>query len=343
LFAFTERYAGHLRLKTREVTPQANQYLCGLMQSGKRNMERIAEVVPESDEQRYQHFLSVSAWNERAVLDQVAREANRLSGGTAESALILDESGILKSGTKSVGVGRQYIGQLGKVDNCQTGVYAMHSLGERTALVDEWLYLPGLLDRRSGSLRGGGRAGTQEQDGTGSGDGAPLAPTRHPVCLGGRGRAARQGSRLPASAGGRWRMFPDRHPQRDQRLYLEDPEPAVPKRKASATGSSAVQGRQGAGRDGPLPGARLEVLAPPHGNGSDGDAVLLEKRLRRQTTYPLLSCAEIVRLLAELPPRRDRIEEERIRQMEVRHRKRQASIDAAYRKQQWTDAMAATG
>jgi len=111
------------------------------MQSGKRNMERIAEVVPESDEQRYQHFLLVSAWNERAVLDQVAREANRPSGGTAESALILDESGILKSGTKSVGVGRQYIGQLGKVDNCQTGVYAMHSLGERTALVDEWLYL----------------------------------------------------------------------------------------------------------------------------------------------------------------------------------------------------------
>ena len=68
---------------------------------------------------------------------------------------------------------------------------------------------------------------------------------------------------------------------------------------------------------------------------------LLEERLRQYPEYPLLSCSDIVRLLAEFLPRRDRTGEELIRQMEVRHRKRQASIDAAYRKQERADAMAA--
>ncbi|MCU7905009.1 MAG: transposase [Candidatus Thiodiazotropha sp. (ex Epidulcina cf. delphinae)] len=69
---FCERYADHFQLKTRQVGPQAQQYLCGLMQTGRKNRERMAEVVPESDEQALQHFLSDSNWNERAVLDQAA-------------------------------------------------------------------------------------------------------------------------------------------------------------------------------------------------------------------------------------------------------------------------------
>ena len=106
------------------------------MQARKKNMERMAEVVPESDEQVLQHFLSNSAWDERGVLDQVALEADGLLGGTDESALLIDESGITKKGSKSVGVARQWNGRLGKVDNCQVGVYAALSRGSLSTLID---------------------------------------------------------------------------------------------------------------------------------------------------------------------------------------------------------------
>ncbi len=125
---------------------QSKQYLSGLMQARKKNMERMAEVVPESDEQVLQHFLSNSSsnsnWDERGVLDQVALEADALLGGTDESALLLDESGITKKGNKSVGVSRQWNGRLGKVDNCQVGVYAALSRGSLSTLIDTRLYLP---------------------------------------------------------------------------------------------------------------------------------------------------------------------------------------------------------
>ena len=60
---------------------------------------------------------------------------------------------------------------------------------------------------------------------------------------------------------------------------------------------------------------------------------MLEERLQCQDTHPLLSCADIRILLSHFLPRRDISEEEVIRQMHQRHRKRQAAIDAAYRKQ----------
>ena len=78
------------------------------MQARRKNMERMAEVVVDSDEQALQHFLSNSPWDERAVLDQVARDADALLGGTPDSALLIDESGITKKGRHSVGVARQW-------------------------------------------------------------------------------------------------------------------------------------------------------------------------------------------------------------------------------------------
>jgi SRSO17 transposase len=72
------------------------------MQARKKNMERMAEVVPGSNDQALQHFLSNSNWSGRAVMDQVALEANKLLGGTTDSALLIDESGFAKKGEKSV-------------------------------------------------------------------------------------------------------------------------------------------------------------------------------------------------------------------------------------------------
>ena len=102
----------------------------------------MAEQVPESDEQSLQHFLSNSPWDENAVMDHVAQDTNGLLGGYPDSALIIDESSIKKQGKKSVGVARQWSGRLGKVDNCQVGVYAALSHGNQVGIVNARLYLP---------------------------------------------------------------------------------------------------------------------------------------------------------------------------------------------------------
>ncbi|KOR31088.1 hypothetical protein TI04_02640 [Achromatium sp. WMS2] len=109
---------------------------------GKRNVERITEVVPDSNDQALNYMLSYSTWSADDVRDHVALDANRLLGGTPESALLIDESGIKKAGNASVGVSRQWLGRIGKVDNCQVGVYAALVRGKLATLVDYRLYLP---------------------------------------------------------------------------------------------------------------------------------------------------------------------------------------------------------
>ena len=108
----------------------------------KKNMERMEERVPHADEQRLQHMLSDSPWDHRAVIDRVALEADGLIGGERNGGLLIDESGFKKSGSHSVGVARQGCGRLGKVDNCQVGVFAALGGDRRVTLVDERLYLP---------------------------------------------------------------------------------------------------------------------------------------------------------------------------------------------------------
>src|SRR5258706_4613196 len=72
----------------------------------------------------------------------LAAEANGLLGGRRDSGLYLDESSLVKKGDASVGVQRQYCGRLGKVENCQVGVFASLGCGVRAALVDFRLVLP---------------------------------------------------------------------------------------------------------------------------------------------------------------------------------------------------------
>ena len=102
----------------------------------------MQEVVPQSDEQSLQHFISNSPWDDCELQDQIAFEANVLLGGHEDSCLLIDESGFQKKGKKSVGVARQWNGRQGKIDNCQVGVYAALSCGDKVQPVDKRLYLP---------------------------------------------------------------------------------------------------------------------------------------------------------------------------------------------------------
>ena len=79
---FPDRFGRHFRRRTRTVETSVRHYVRGLLQAETRNMERMEEAIPEADHQALHHLLSESAWSERAVLDQVAQEANRLLGGT---------------------------------------------------------------------------------------------------------------------------------------------------------------------------------------------------------------------------------------------------------------------
>jgi len=128
---------------------KCGQFLSGLLHECKSNIERMVERIPNSNYDQLQHFISNSPWDAFAVMDRVAEKVGRTlsgdtngTGGGRPCGLILDESGWEKSGRKSVGVVRQYIGQVGKVANGQVGVFAALSDGIQVGLLQGRLYLP---------------------------------------------------------------------------------------------------------------------------------------------------------------------------------------------------------
>jgi len=113
------------------------------MQAGSRkNMERMAEVVPDSDARNLQQFLTHSKWSARDVINQVASDANELLGDEPQTGFFIDESGFAKQGPMSVGVARQWLGRLGKVDNGQVAVFGVLGKDRFAVPVDVRLYLP---------------------------------------------------------------------------------------------------------------------------------------------------------------------------------------------------------
>ena len=111
-------------------------------------MEQMSEIVKDADYHQIQHFISESPWNSRTVMDSVEEDTNKLFNDFEEVYFLIDESAHTKKGTKSVGVSRQYSGQLGKVDNCQVGVYGALSADKYCSLIDGRLYLPEGMDIR---------------------------------------------------------------------------------------------------------------------------------------------------------------------------------------------------
>jgi len=88
-----------------------------------------------------QHFVGAGKWSDEAVRDQMRRHIVAELGDPA-GVLILDGSAVPKKGTESVGVARQYCGRLGKVDNCQVGLYLAYSTPRGFTLLEGDLYLP---------------------------------------------------------------------------------------------------------------------------------------------------------------------------------------------------------
>ena len=139
---FTDRYRSFFNVARHNSVEKARNYLTGLMvRADRKNMERMEEYVSDFNYQGQQQFISDSPWCHRKLMNQVAKDANRLICGK-DAGLLLDESGFSKKGEKSAGVSRQYNGRLGKVDNCQVGVFASLSNGEQATMIDAQLFLP---------------------------------------------------------------------------------------------------------------------------------------------------------------------------------------------------------
>jgi SRSO17 transposase len=140
---YCQMFEHHFIVRGRDVIRHARHYLGGLLGTQRRkNIERIEADVADSDYENLQQFISDSPWDHEAVMSQVATEAETTLGGQPDTALYVDESSFAKKGNASVGVQRQYCGRLGKVENCQVGVYAALGCGVRAALVDFRLFLP---------------------------------------------------------------------------------------------------------------------------------------------------------------------------------------------------------
>jgi SRSO17 transposase len=127
----------------KKVVDKAISYLFGLTRNGiRKNMSQISEFIVDADSESIQNFISDSKWSAVEVMDSVAQDVDEKIGDENNACLLLDESGFAKKGNKSVGVARQWLGNLGKVDNGQVGVFAALCKDTDVALINGRLYLP---------------------------------------------------------------------------------------------------------------------------------------------------------------------------------------------------------
>jgi SRSO17 transposase len=136
---FVEPFA--VLLAATEQRVHMHEYLAGLVSDLKRkNVESIA-YHHDQDRQVLQKFIGQMPWNHQPHLTELARQVG-VEIGEADGVIVFDPSGFPKKGTESVGVQRQWCGRLGKVDNCQVGVYMGYVSRVEHTLVNMRLYLP---------------------------------------------------------------------------------------------------------------------------------------------------------------------------------------------------------
>ena len=130
------------RFRRAEAGGRAKRYLAGLLDRVERkNGWQLAEHLGEPGPQGVQRLLNAADWDVEAVRDDLRSYVTEHLGHAA-GVLIVDETGFLKKGTKSVGVQRQYSGTAGRIENCQIGVFVGYASHQGRAFLDRELYLP---------------------------------------------------------------------------------------------------------------------------------------------------------------------------------------------------------
>jgi SRSO17 transposase len=120
----------------------AAQFVDGLLGPERRKTGWMrAEAAGDTGPWRQQAVLGRAQWDADALRD-VVREYALETLAEPDAVLVLDETGFLKQGKASCGVGRQDTGSAGKITNCHLGVFAAYVSSKGHALIDRQLYLP---------------------------------------------------------------------------------------------------------------------------------------------------------------------------------------------------------
>ncbi len=141
-----ELEAVHARIAPRFARPEPRRralaFLRGLLSPVERkNGWQLAEQAGEATPDGMQRLVATADWDAEAVRDDLRSYVVEHLGDPA-GVLIVDETGFLKKGAKSVGVQRQYSGTAGRIENCQIGVFLAYATPQGRAFLDRELYLP---------------------------------------------------------------------------------------------------------------------------------------------------------------------------------------------------------
>ena len=127
------RRIGH-RFCRSEARERVKRYLVGLLgRVERKNGWQMAEAIGERDPQGVQRLLNSAKWDADGVRDDLRSYVVEHLGEEETGVLIVDETGFLKKGEKSVGVVRQYTGTAGDMVNCQVGVFLAYASEKGTA------------------------------------------------------------------------------------------------------------------------------------------------------------------------------------------------------------------
>src|SRR5712692_5099328 len=148
----------HARLRLHFARPEAHQHALHYLQAvlsdiPRKNGWQIAEQARQARPYGIQRLLSAAVWDQDAVRDDLRAlvtaslsaplpSQEEPAGEAPFPVLVLDESGFPKRGRHSAGVGPQYCGRTGRVENCQVGVFLSYVTAAGHGLIDRELYLP---------------------------------------------------------------------------------------------------------------------------------------------------------------------------------------------------------
>lgn len=134
-------------LQTPQQQNNVHHYVQGLLSDlGSKDVESIA-YLHDRERQGLQKFIGQADWDHQPLLTELARQVGT-ELGQDDAVLVFDPSAFPKQGKESVGVQRQWCNRLGKIDNCQVGIYLGYVSRSEHALVDVRLYLPKEWARR---------------------------------------------------------------------------------------------------------------------------------------------------------------------------------------------------
>jgi len=119
----------------------ALEYVTGLLSDLEHKTGEGIAYLHDHQRQGIQKFIGHVPWDHQPLFATLADQVGEQLG-EPDAVIVFDPSGFPKKGVKSVGVARQWCGRLGKVDNCQVGVYMAYVSRKEHAIVNTRLYLP---------------------------------------------------------------------------------------------------------------------------------------------------------------------------------------------------------